>query len=345
MTGKIGPPYARIVADIKRRIAAGELKAGDRVPSTRQLARDWNVALATAAKALNTLAQEGVVHPEPRVGTVVAAPTSPGLPAAPGMSGVSAGPTTLTPATPAPAMPLSAPGVSSAARTAPAASGEHELSRDRIVRAAIEIADAEGLPALSMRGIAAKLGTATMSLYRHVASKDDLVQLMGDAAYAEITYPTTLPDGWRARLELSARAMWELYRRHPWLPQIAALGRPMILPNLLIHAEFCLRALDGHGLPPLTMHNIHILVYNHVQGLAVHLERTTQQQVATGLTDDEWMDIQQPGLEAVADTGDYPTFTRVVQGLGPDYDFDFDAFFEFGLTPLLNGIATLVEAP
>ncbi|MGW5154424.1 GntR family transcriptional regulator, partial [Nonomuraea wenchangensis] len=74
------PPYARIAGDIKRRIADGRLRPGDRVPSTRQLARDWDVALATAAKALALLAQEGVVIAEPRVGTVVAELRGPGRP-------------------------------------------------------------------------------------------------------------------------------------------------------------------------------------------------------------------------------------------------------------------------
>jgi DNA-binding GntR family transcriptional regulator len=99
----------RIVDDIKRRIADGRLRTGDRVPSTRQLARDWGVALATAAKALTVLAQEGVVVAEPRVGTLVARPRDGRAPARrPMMS-------------------------------------ENDLTRERIVRAAIEIADADGL--------------------------------------------------------------------------------------------------------------------------------------------------------------------------------------------------------
>lgn len=68
------PPYQRIVADLRRRITDGELRPGDRVPSTRQLAIRWGVALATATKALTTLRQEGLVRAEARVGTVVAQP-------------------------------------------------------------------------------------------------------------------------------------------------------------------------------------------------------------------------------------------------------------------------------
>ncbi|HEX8628679.1 MAG TPA: winged helix-turn-helix domain-containing protein, partial [Catenuloplanes sp.] len=71
------PPYARIVADIRARIVAGELRPGDRAPSTRQITRQWGVAMATASKALAALRQEGLVHPARGVGTVVSAPPAP----------------------------------------------------------------------------------------------------------------------------------------------------------------------------------------------------------------------------------------------------------------------------
>ncbi|WP_037892225.1 GntR family transcriptional regulator, partial [Streptomyces sp. Tu 6176] len=66
------PPYLRIAAEIRRRIADGELAPGERVPSTRRIAEQWGVALATATKALTTLRLEGLVEARPRAGTVVA---------------------------------------------------------------------------------------------------------------------------------------------------------------------------------------------------------------------------------------------------------------------------------
>jgi len=217
------PPYLRIVADIRRRIADGELAPGAPVPSTRRISREWGVALATATKALTTLRMEGLVETRPRVGTVVAGRPAPGSP----------GP--RTPRT--------------TRATVPSSSPDHELSRERIVRTAIEIADAEGLSALSMRGVAARLGVAAMSPYRYVDGKDDLVLLMADAAFGEADYPATPPDDWRARLELGARTLWRLYRRHPWLAQLGPLTRPLMLPNLMVHAEWMLGALDGWELP------------------------------------------------------------------------------------------------
>ncbi|WP_327087819.1 TetR/AcrR family transcriptional regulator C-terminal domain-containing protein [Nonomuraea sp. NBC_01738] len=313
----------RIAAELKRRITAGELRPGDKVPSTRQLAREWNVATATAAKALSLLAQDGVLRPEPRVGNIVTGP-----PAEPGaQDGRGSADGLRHPASPS---------------GRPSRGGEPELSRARVIEAAIEIADAEGLAALSMRGIASKLGVATMSLYRHVPGKDRLVELMAGHAYGTITYPHPLPEHWRARLEMALRSMWALYRRHPWLAQVATLSRPLVVPELMTHAEMVLSALDGHGLSNLQAHNLQILLYNHVQGLAVHLERAAQEQAHTGLTDDEWMETQNPGLEAIARSGRHPVFTRITTGLGPDYDFDFDEFFAFSLIPLLNGVESLM---
>jgi DNA-binding GntR family transcriptional regulator len=72
-----GPPYRKIVAEIRRRIDAGELRPGDRVPSARQITADWGVAIATATKVLSTLQQDGLVRAVPGVGTVVAEPESP----------------------------------------------------------------------------------------------------------------------------------------------------------------------------------------------------------------------------------------------------------------------------
>ncbi|GIH99658.1 TetR/AcrR family transcriptional regulator C-terminal domain-containing protein [Planobispora takensis] len=316
MTGEIDPPYLRIAAEIRRRIADGELAPGDRVPSTRRIAREWGVALATATRALAKLSQEGVVQARPRAGTVVA------------------------PRDPAPERVR--PRAAGSERTRPRAAGpDRELTRERIVRAAIEIADAEGLDALSMRGVAARLGVATMSPYRYVDGKDELILLMADAAYAEGTYPDDPPQGWRARLELGARTMWALYRRHPWLAQISSLSRPLPLGGLAGHAEWALATLDARGLGPDRAFELHLLLYTFVHGLAVNLERGAQAEAATGLTDDQWMDSQQAAFEAIVASGRYPVFTRTLTFFADGYDLDLDALFEVGLAALLDGFATL----
>jgi DNA-binding transcriptional regulator YhcF (GntR family) len=293
------PPHARIAADIKRRITDGKLRPGERVPSTRQLARDWNVALATAAKALTLLAREGVVVAEPRVGTVVA----------PGQR----------------------------AKAKPATS---DLARERVVRTAIEIADAEGLSELTMRAIAERLGVATMSLYRHVESKDNLLLLMVDAAYAEFPLPAEQPPGWRARLEMSARLQWAAYRAHPWMAGAVPLTRPVPSAALLAHSESVMDALQRTGLDPATRMYVQILVYSYVQGIATHIELEQRARTATGLTDDEWMSGQEEFLRAVAASS--PAFLRHLDELG-DFDMDLDRLFEFGLGPLLDGLTKVID--
>ncbi|MFI6152653.1 TetR/AcrR family transcriptional regulator C-terminal domain-containing protein [Kitasatospora sp. NPDC051170] len=324
------PPYRRIADEIARRITEGALAPGERVPSTRRIAREWNVALATATKVLTTLRLEGLVETRPRVGAVVAASRAKRpAPAA-----------ALGPAAPAPA---AEPGFAVSGRAAFAEGGE--LTRERIVRAATEIADGEGLAALSMRSVAARLGVAAMSPYRHVAGKDDLVLLMADAAFAEERYPAQPPPGWRERLEFGAHSLWRTYRRHPWLSQIGALTRPLMLPALLDHAEWALGALDGHGLDPRTVLDLHVLLYSYIQGLAVHLEREAQAAAGSGLTEDQWMDRQGPALAAIVEGGRYPVFGRIARDLGEDgYDLDLDALFAFGLGPLLDGIGAMIAA-
>ncbi|MFE6223951.1 TetR/AcrR family transcriptional regulator C-terminal domain-containing protein [Streptomyces sp. NPDC057854] len=322
-----GPPYRRIAADIRRRVADGELAPGDRIPSTRRIAEEWGVALATAAKALTILRLEGVVEAVPRVGTVIAGPT--------------ASPAHRRTTPPAPTTPGAAPPGTGARAAEPGT--EQELSLDRIVRTAIGIADAEGLTGLSMRGVAARLGVAPMSTYRYVPSKEELVLHMADAAFGEESYPPDAPEGWRARVELGARTMWRLYRRHPWLAQLGSLSRPLLVPRLLVHGEWILSALDGHGLAPAELFDVHVLIYSHVQGLAVHLEREAHAEAATGQSEDQWMDGRAGELRALAESGRFPTFAKVVGGFEDGYDLDLDALFERGLAALLDGLTPLVE--
>ncbi|MGK5631416.1 GntR family transcriptional regulator [Streptomyces sp. URMC 123] len=324
------PPYLRIVAEIRRRIDEGELAPGDRVPSTREIAREWGVALATATKALTRLSLEGVVEARPRVGTVVAAR----------MEAVR-GPAAASAAARAARSPEPAGAV---VGTRGGASAGPDLTQERIVRAAVAIADTEGLGALSMRGVAARLGVATMSLYRHVGSKEDLVLLMADAAFGEATYPATPPEGWRARLELGAHTLWRLFRAHPWLAHLSPLSRPLMLPNLIAHGEWILGALDGHGLDPVTMFDLHVLLYSHVQGMAVNLEREAQAEAVTGLTEEEWMARQSAATRAIIASGRYPAFNKVITSFGDTgYDLNLDALFTLGVSRLLDGMTPMIE--
>lgn len=304
------PPYLQIVAEIRRRITAGELRPGDRVPSTRQIIREWGVAMATATKVLTTLRQQGVVRTAPGIGTVVA---------------------NLDP---------SPPSSSRTARHRRSREPEQELTTKRIVRTAIEIADTEGLAALSLRRIAAALDAATMTLYRYVAGKDELILLMAEAAFAETALPEPLPPGWRARLELVARLQWATHRRHPWLVQAMSLTRPRPAPQAMAHTEWALRAVDGLGLDPVTMLYIHIITFSYVRGFAVNFELESEAQQNTGITGQQWMESQDSALASILASGSFPMMARVTAQ--PHFAFDLDSIFEFGLHRVLDGIGVLI---
>ncbi|MFD8478438.1 TetR/AcrR family transcriptional regulator C-terminal domain-containing protein [Kitasatospora sp. NPDC059673] len=313
--------YEQIAGELRQRIERGELRPGDRVPSTREITRRWNVAMATATKVLTELRGQGLVRMVPGVGTVVAqaaAPTAHGAPARP------------------------------AARTT--AGGERQIPRrltveggltaDRIVAAAVAIADAEGLEALSMRRVAAELDAATMSLYRHVPDKDGLVHLMMNQVFAHMRFsPADAALPWRARLELAARLLWDLFRAHPWLASAMSVTRPQPVANALPYGEWVLSTLVAEGLDVQTVFTAYLTLFNYIRGTALNLEMEAAAEAATGQDAEAWMDQQEPRfMELIAE---HPTFLRLTH---ESYDFDLDQLFEFGLQRLLDGLAVLVNS-
>ncbi|WP_370221354.1 TetR/AcrR family transcriptional regulator C-terminal domain-containing protein [Kitasatospora sp. MAP12-22] len=310
-------PYLRIAAEIRARIERGELRAGDRVPSTRQITQEWGVAMATATKVLAALRRQGLVQARTGVGTVVAAKAAAEAKA-------------------------DAPPVRREV-------GEGGLTRERIVDAAVALADAEGIASVSMRRVAAELGVATMALYRHVPSKDELVILMSESVLVEDPFPAEPPLGWRPRLELLARTQWEIFRRHPWLAPAVSVTRPVPSPNVLRHAERAVGSLDGLPFDPPTKLYVHLLLFSFVRGIAFNFELTAQAEHESGATEAEWMDSQQSSLESLMTSGAYPAFSRLLLDMrtlegSVDFDFSLDRLFEFGLARTLDGIEVLIEA-
>jgi len=221
------------------------------------------------------------------------------------------------------------------------------LSVEKIVRVAIEAADAEGLEALSMRRVAKQLGVSTMSLYTYVPAKAELVDVMLDAVMGEAVKPVEeTGGGWRARLELVARENWTLYHRHPWMLHVAAMSRPPLGPNVISKYDHELRAVDGIGLTDVEMDSVLTLVLGYVQGAARNAVEASQAERRTGTTDDEWWAANAPLLEKVFDAERYPTAARVGAAAGAAYEaaYDPEHAFEFGLQRVLDGIEVLVRA-
>lgn len=304
MEQRSAPPYRRIVDELRGRIESGELKEGDRVPSTRDIVQQWGVAMATATKVITQLRNEGLVTTVPGVGTLVTDPAPARRPR-----------TVRRPTDDA---------------TGPTA--------QRIVEAAVTVADAEGLSAVSMRRVASEVGVATMSLYRHIADKDALVMRMMDAVLAEWTVPDDPPDGWRERLEVAARQLWKIARRHPWLAPALSVTRPQAVPNALPLGEWVLSTLSSQGLDMDTTFTAHITLFNYVRGVAINIEMEAEAQAQSGMDNEEWMTDQEPALVEMMTAGRFPTFARLIE---MDYDFSLDRLFEFGLQRLLDGLETL----
>jgi AcrR family transcriptional regulator len=121
------------------------------------------------------------------------------------------------------------------------------LSRHAVIEAAIALADAEGLDAVSMQRVAKELGYTTMSLYRHVDSKEDMLALMADAATGDTPPPSREDGDWRAGLEDWVREIMRQYRAHPWMVFVQLAGPPSG-PNGLRWMEAGLRELVSSGL-------------------------------------------------------------------------------------------------
>ena len=228
--------------------------------------------------------------------------------------------------------------------------GRPDLNVDRIVRAAIEVADAEGLGALSMRRIAERLGVGTMSLYTHVPGKAELLDVMLDTVYAEVAAGSAVrPDSgaatWWGRLELVARENWDLYHRHPWMLQIGTT-RPVLGPNATAKYDRELRAVDGIGLTDIEMDSVVSLVAGHVEGAARRAVEAAQVEQRTGMTDQQWWSARAPLLSKLSDGDRYPTAARVGSAVGAAHGTAYDPghAFEFGLHRVLDGVEALVLA-
>jgi AcrR family transcriptional regulator len=219
---------------------------------------------------------------------------------------------------------------------------KQRASVDAVVDAAMEIADDEGMDALSMRRIAERLGLKPMSVYTYVPGKAELIDLMVDRSAGEQPLPE-LRGSLRERLEQVARLSWNEYLRHPWLLSIDT-SRPPLGPNVSDKWEWSLRAIEGLGLSDLDMDQVITLVVGFVTGPArayvdaERLHRTTTE------TDEEWWARNAPILEQIMDPSRYPISGRVGQAAGEEYGAaaDPERAFQFGLARVIDGIEAYV---
>jgi len=185
--------------------------------------------------------------------------------------------------------------------------------------------------------LARELGVATMSLYRHVRSREELVVLMVDAAFLEAALPRftrATRETWRARLEAIAALQWEGYRRHPWLAHALSMTRPQATKHGMMHTEAVLAALAPLHLggPETLLTGVAFIAY--VRGMAASLETEFRAEQDTGMTSAEWMVENEAAF--VAHLASMPELSRL--GGQPDVDMSLDALFRCGLACLLDGL-------
>jgi AcrR family transcriptional regulator len=226
-------------------------------------------------------------------------------------------------------------------RAGPGKGPKPGLSLERIVEAAIRIATRDGLGAVSMSRVAAELGASTMSLYRYVSAKDELVKLMVDAAFG--TPPAIAPDeGWRSGLRRWAWAMRAGFQRHPWLVRIPISGLP-ILPHEVAWFEQGLTSLRDSGLEEAQKASVIMLVSGYVRTLAA-TEADVQAAIrASGVTPDEWMAAYPRMLAQLTDPVRFPALAKFIAAGVFDVHDDPDDEFTFGLERILDGLDTLVR--
>ena len=215
-----------------------------------------------------------------------------------------------------------------------------------LVAAAVRIADAEGIEAVSTRRVAEAVGISPMSFYTHIPDKAVLLDLMLDAVAGpaeghQVSSPTFDPAQWRANVTFVAGELRAFYLRHPWVLQVGT-HRPVLGPNTLRSYEYFLAAFDGLGLDEVEMDLSVTTVANYVHGAVRDVARARMVKEQTGMSDDEWWYAVAPFLESV-DFSPYPVASRVGPVVGELYGLgDPDRAFDFGLERLLDGLDRLV---
>ena len=207
------------------------------------------------------------------------------------------------------------------------------LSRDLIVRAAIRLADADGLNAVSLRKVAGVLDVGPMRLYGYIDTKEELLDLMVDAVHAEIR---PAGDDWRAVLRSLAETTRQAVHRHEWLADLIG-GRPQLGPHALARGEAVVSALDGVDvdvvMPVVAAVDAYVIGAVRREIAELRAER------ATGMNQEQWQASFGPYLERTFASGRFPALATVVRDAA---HLDADETFRTGLDFLLDGIAARI---
>ena len=206
------------------------------------------------------------------------------------------------------------------------------LNRERVLRAAMALADERGIAAVTMRELGRGLGVEAASLYNHVAGKDDLLDGMVELAIAEIDVPGG-GVGWKESMRRRAISTREVFARHSW---VAALhdSRDRTGPNSLSYVDGVLGVLIRAGFSPAAAANAFLVVDSYIYGFERRRSSLGMEEGATGA------DAAQEVVAAIPE-GAYPNALRVAAEFAT-VPFDQDAAFDFGLGLMLDGLERLL---
>jgi AcrR family transcriptional regulator len=212
------------------------------------------------------------------------------------------------------------------------------LSRERVLQAAIRLADEGGIESLTMRKLARALGVEAMSLYNHVANKGDLVDGIVDLVVSEIDLPST-SDGWEAAIRECAISAHEAFLRHPWacsLVMSPTTTRGARVPRLR-YMEWLLRQLRDAGFSPELTYHVYHALDGHILGFTLWQLGHSAAALEIGGAQ-EFADFADKFLQELR-AGDYPNLAEhVEQHITASGDGESESEFEFGLSLILDGL-------
>ena len=202
------------------------------------------------------------------------------------------------------------------------------LTLPGIVKAAIYIADTDGIEAVSMQRVAGDLGFTKMSLYRHVPGKTELLSIMIDTAVGEPSDLSSVPGGWRASLEEFVRQLAGIWQQHPWIPAVT-VGNRVMGPREAGWIESAVAALAGTGLTGDERLAAVFLLFGHV--------RNTQSMATAGTQ--PWSRGSELAEKIRGHAELFPELSQALSGPAPALD---DNARRFGLDRILDGLAALI---
>jgi AcrR family transcriptional regulator len=209
-------------------------------------------------------------------------------------------------------------------------------SRSAIAAAAVALADAEGLDAVTMRRTAAELGLGTMSLYNYVPTKDHLVQLMIDEVGTEYRFPDQKPADIRQAIVDLARQGLDITQRHPWLPRAVSTRPPVMGPAALHYVDYFLGLLSGTGVDTAAKMELLALVNGFAINYGGMQAALAEERTRTGVTAEQQAAAQVGQLVAAAATGRYPNLTAALAAPAPPGG-NADEIFDSIISRLIDG--------